>query len=474
MTKRYSQSATNAEDVHCGHPDVTASSMSEVITAGLSDAERAERYCLFCERYGHRTVECTTGPSSNTTRDRELASLVRASTAEGARSGKTGPEMVLMPRRLTASNGAKALLSGEFSEKLEIHCSDCDADSPESDCAVCGGEGRFMQAVTVEWDTIKRIYEKAVEALGTSAAVVPAVKADTQVQQLAGSIAGKLEAFVRMVATSEEQHISFSKLQRRALELTSEMKPACDAVRPLFPPLDKPIYTHPQLGPMWDRFEMHLYASQYGDLVAESFLATIPVDPEGDVDRIEAATARSVFLSSLRYLYGRDDGSYVWPAGQVGHLLRLAKREFEKRHLSVDPVPDAAVDSAVKSAQLRLEQSETCLVESFTLLAMQNSKRALQTVMGLFVSYALHLLAEGGHGDGADLLIESAEDQRDVTIHGAKVNGQHRRPVSALPNEQQILNAAEEAGLLVNTVHLRLSQLKRYHEALARMTRATH
>ena len=74
--------------------------------------------------------------------------------------------MVLMPRRLTAENGAKALLSGEFF--IEI---------PEPFYCTCGEEGceaceltedqllEPTQQVVVPWTTIKEIYAKAVEHL---------------------------------------------------------------------------------------------------------------------------------------------------------------------------------------------------------------------------------------------------------------------------------------------------------------------
>ena len=71
--------------------------------------------------------------------------------------------MVLLPDELTAENGAKALLIGEFSEPLEIEnpeycgCGDCDycqehPDTPET----------IIQHVPVSWTTIKDIYRRIV------------------------------------------------------------------------------------------------------------------------------------------------------------------------------------------------------------------------------------------------------------------------------------------------------------------------
>lgn len=75
-------------------------------------------------------------------------------------------DMVLMPRSLTAENGAKALLSGEF--KIDVDESQY-CDCGEEDCEECeytelyGLQPTFE--VTVPWTTIKQIYAKAVEHL---------------------------------------------------------------------------------------------------------------------------------------------------------------------------------------------------------------------------------------------------------------------------------------------------------------------
>ena len=62
---------------------------------------------------------------------------------------------VVMPRRLTAENGAKALLMGEFFEEHE--CSYYDAD---------GQLVEYTEKVPVSWDTIKEIYKKVVAHYG--------------------------------------------------------------------------------------------------------------------------------------------------------------------------------------------------------------------------------------------------------------------------------------------------------------------
>ena len=70
-------------------------------------------------------------------------------------------ETVAMPVSLTAANGAKFLLSGEFSEKIAVSCPDC-----TEGCETCDGSGELYRAVPVSWTTIKAIYAKAVEHFG--------------------------------------------------------------------------------------------------------------------------------------------------------------------------------------------------------------------------------------------------------------------------------------------------------------------
>lgn len=75
-------------------------------------------------------------------------------------------DMVLMPRSLTAENGAKALLSGEFFIEIpEAGYCDCG----EEDCEACelteDNDLTPTQRVVVPWTTIKQIYAKAVEYL---------------------------------------------------------------------------------------------------------------------------------------------------------------------------------------------------------------------------------------------------------------------------------------------------------------------
>ena len=72
----------------------------------------------------------------------------------------------IMPRRLTAENGAKALLLGEFKLRVTKECSECcELEEPTEGCSMCDGEGEYEQRHTIPWDQIKFIYSQAVAGL---------------------------------------------------------------------------------------------------------------------------------------------------------------------------------------------------------------------------------------------------------------------------------------------------------------------
>lgn len=71
-------------------------------------------------------------------------------------------DTVRMPRELTAENGAKAALIGEFSMVVELTCSACSYHDVDPECEVCGGEINYTQSVPVEWTTVKDVYRAAV------------------------------------------------------------------------------------------------------------------------------------------------------------------------------------------------------------------------------------------------------------------------------------------------------------------------
>lgn len=72
----------------------------------------------------------------------------------------------IMPRRLTAENGAKALLLGEFKLEVNQECPECrELDEPVEGCKICDGEGEYGQRHIIPWDKITYIYSEAVKGL---------------------------------------------------------------------------------------------------------------------------------------------------------------------------------------------------------------------------------------------------------------------------------------------------------------------
>jgi len=72
---------------------------------------------------------------------------------------------VLMPVTLTAENGAKGALIGEFYIKRETSCMSCGCDDePDDDCEMCNGDGSYVEEIQVPWDVMKDIYAAAVKA----------------------------------------------------------------------------------------------------------------------------------------------------------------------------------------------------------------------------------------------------------------------------------------------------------------------
>ncbi|HAT2733414.1 TPA: hypothetical protein I8385_001398 [Citrobacter freundii] len=84
----------------------------------------------------------------------------RAAMLQAGNSPVTPDGLALVPKRLTAENGAKGVLSGEFSETKFINCQECFGDD---ECETCDGSGRIEITVPVSWTNIKAIWAKGVE-----------------------------------------------------------------------------------------------------------------------------------------------------------------------------------------------------------------------------------------------------------------------------------------------------------------------
>ncbi|ORM66093.1 hypothetical protein [Pantoea rwandensis] len=76
---------------------------------------------------------------------------------------------VAVPRSLTAENGAKAALIGEFNLEYNLVCHERFGEG----CDDCSGEGRWINSIPVDWTTIKEIWAKAIEHFDSSAPEAP-------------------------------------------------------------------------------------------------------------------------------------------------------------------------------------------------------------------------------------------------------------------------------------------------------------
>lgn len=45
---------------------------------------------------------------------------------------------------------------------------------------------------------------------------------------------------------------------------------------------------------------------------------------------LNGGDSESIFLQNVHYFFGQTDGTYAWPEGSVGDLLKQAKREIEQ------------------------------------------------------------------------------------------------------------------------------------------------
>jgi Lar family restriction alleviation protein len=125
----------------CGSIDV---SMSYSVQNNVAQSKRYSAECGSCAAFGPEHPE------------KDLAKSLW-----NARAFK------IMPNELTAENGAKALLIGEFLESYETTCPECGTDDFPGECECCDGSGRIVTKVPVSWTTIKEIYKKIYEHSGS-------------------------------------------------------------------------------------------------------------------------------------------------------------------------------------------------------------------------------------------------------------------------------------------------------------------
>ncbi|MFW9085621.1 hypothetical protein ACOI7N_13805 [Pseudomonas sp. P2758] len=116
---------------------------------------------------GHESVPYVIGTELDRVSAERDALQLRLNAADQRIDELTVPTgYCLMPTRLTAENGAKALLLGEFKLEVTTECPECrELEEPLEGCEVCDGEGEYGQQHMIPWDQIKFIYSEAVKGL---------------------------------------------------------------------------------------------------------------------------------------------------------------------------------------------------------------------------------------------------------------------------------------------------------------------
>jgi hypothetical protein len=89
----------------------------------------------------------------------EYVELERYQEAMIGNSPATSDGWVMVPMKLTAENGAKAALIGEFNLEYTLTCHECFGEG----CDDCSGEGAWINTIPIDWTTIKEIWAKGVE-----------------------------------------------------------------------------------------------------------------------------------------------------------------------------------------------------------------------------------------------------------------------------------------------------------------------
>lgn len=69
---------------------------------------------------------------------------------------------MVVPREITIEQ--KRACMGNIQEKREIICHECDGAGDNPECDFCGGEGAYIESVTVSCATCRDIYRAMIKA----------------------------------------------------------------------------------------------------------------------------------------------------------------------------------------------------------------------------------------------------------------------------------------------------------------------
>ncbi|MCE7547230.1 hypothetical protein LZV53_22055 [Klebsiella michiganensis] len=94
----------------------------------------------------------------------QAGTLTNEGTVQALNSPVIPEGYVMVPAKLTAENGAKSALLGEFNLEYTLTCHECFGEG----CEDCNDEGRWINSIPVDWTTIKAIWAKGVEHFAAS------------------------------------------------------------------------------------------------------------------------------------------------------------------------------------------------------------------------------------------------------------------------------------------------------------------
>lgn len=162
FTKEQLQQIIETDHVQCGE----ASALARIALASLEAEpvpEWTNEQCMEFLSIAFRHAEINGDLQLDDIRlGVKMVNGIRAAMLQGA-DGNTPviPDgYALVPMKLTAENGTKGALLGEFSETKFINCPECFGDD---ECDTCDGSGRIETKVQVSWTNIKAIWDKGIE-----------------------------------------------------------------------------------------------------------------------------------------------------------------------------------------------------------------------------------------------------------------------------------------------------------------------
>lgn len=104
-------------------------------------------------------VDRITGHRLSVAKMSELRPCIFEACRAAMQSGAVKDGWVMVPKKLTAENGAKAALLGEFNLEYTLTCHECFGEG----CDDCSGEGAWINTIPIDWTTIKDIWTKAID-----------------------------------------------------------------------------------------------------------------------------------------------------------------------------------------------------------------------------------------------------------------------------------------------------------------------